>query len=83
MFRKKKELRALKGRANWQLSQGNEEKAKSDYLKGLELDPSDTEMMIQLGAIYFGEENWELCEKILFQAYKLKPEDDIIGSGSV
>jgi len=78
MFRKKKELKALKGQANWQLSQGNAEKAKIYYVKGLEIDPTDTDMMIQLGAIYFGEEKWDLCERLLAKANELKPEDDII-----
>ena len=78
MFRKKKKVKDLKGVANWQMSQGNTKKAKIYYLKGLEIDPTDTDMMVRLGAIYFGEEKWILCEKILFQAYDLKSEDDTI-----
>ena len=78
MGRKTKELNALKSKANFLLAQGKVEEAKIYYLKGLEIEPNDIDMRIQLASIYFSEENWLACESILVKADELKPKDDVI-----
>lgn len=77
MFRKKKESMSFKKTANYLYSVGDFEKAKINYIKALEKEPNDTDMLIRLASIYFSEEQWFPCESMLVKADEIQPNYDV------